>query len=70
MITDKLLTAAETMQLLDLAKRGLSLGNSDGAASILDLHSGALSKGTEFVNIYKLKETKDIFKKSDFTIYR
>ena len=70
MVTDKLLTAAEANQILDLAKRGLSLGNTDSAASILDLHTGALSKGTEFVNIYKLKEAKDIFKKSDFTIYR
>ncbi|NWT04939.1 OGFD3 protein, partial [Mionectes macconnelli] len=36
-----------------IAERGLSLGGSDGGASILDLHSGALSLGKHFVNLYR-----------------
>ncbi|XP_061935631.1 2-oxoglutarate and iron-dependent oxygenase domain-containing protein 3 isoform X4 [Apis cerana] len=43
---------------------------SDGGASILDLHSGALSKGQGFIDIYSLSETKKIFNSSDFAIYK
>ncbi|KQK74024.1 2-oxoglutarate and iron-dependent oxygenase domain-containing protein 3 [Amazona aestiva] len=38
---------------IKIAERGLSLGGSDGGASILDLHSGALSLGKHFVNLYR-----------------
>uniref|UniRef100_A0A672LUJ1 Urotensin-2 receptor 2 n=1 Tax=Sinocyclocheilus grahami TaxID=75366 RepID=A0A672LUJ1_SINGR len=40
-----------------LAEWGLSLAGSDDGASILDLHSGALSMGKQFVNIYSGNRT-------------
>ncbi|KAM6050458.1 2-oxoglutarate and iron-dependent oxygenase domain-containing protein 3 isoform 3-T3 [Chlamydotis macqueenii] len=41
-------------------------------ASILDLHSGALSLGKHFVNLYRYFEDKiqDIFTEEDFALYR
>lgn len=69
-VSDKLVTASETDSLLRLAKRGFALGGSEGGASILDLHSGALSYGKKFVNIYSMDESKKIFKPSDLTIYK
>ncbi|CAB1338165.1 unnamed protein product, partial [Coregonus sp. 'balchen'] len=52
-ITDNSVTREEAMALRRLAERGLALAGSDGGASILDLHSGALSMGKQFVNIYR-----------------
>ena len=69
-VTDKLVSASETDTLLKLAKSGLKLGGSAGGASTLDLQSGALSKGTKFINIYKLEEAKKIFNSADFAIYK
>lgn len=43
---DGLVTDEETDVLLALAKKGLSRGGGSGGASILDLHSGALSKAS------------------------
>lgn len=67
---DKLVLSTESDILLKIAVNGLNLGGSDGGASILDLHSGALSKGQGFIDIYTLSETKKIFNSSDFAIYK
>lgn len=64
------MTPTEVEELLGIAKKGLSLGGSAGGASILDLHSGALSLGQNFVNIYKIDKAKEVFTESDFVIYR
>ncbi|XP_043251798.1 2-oxoglutarate and iron-dependent oxygenase domain-containing protein 3-like [Colletes gigas] len=69
-VTDKLVSSTETDILLKIATSGLSLGGSNGGASILDLHSGALSKGLGFINIYTLPEAKKIFNSADFAIYK
>lgn len=69
-VTDKVISEREAEELLEIAKRGLSVGGSLGGASILDLHSGALSRGQHFVNIYKLEDAKNIFSETDFNIYR
>ncbi|KAG7205433.1 hypothetical protein KM043_007426 [Ampulex compressa] len=69
-VTDKLVTSAETNLLLRLAMRGLKLGGSDGGASVLDLHSGALSKGSGFIDIYQLPEAEDIVNSVEFKIYK
>lgn len=69
-VSDRLVTEQEAEMLLDIGKRGLSFGGSDGGASVLDLHSGALSKGKHFVNIYKLKEANNLFNIRDFAVYR
>lgn len=69
-VTDKLVSSTETDVLLKIATSGLGLGGSDGGASILDLHSGALSKGQGFIDIYALPEAKKIFNSADFAIYK
>uniref|UniRef100_A0A668TI81 Fe2OG dioxygenase domain-containing protein n=1 Tax=Oreochromis aureus TaxID=47969 RepID=A0A668TI81_OREAU len=53
-VTDGVVTREEAQTLRRLAERGLALAGSEGGASILDLHSGALSMGKQFVNIYSL----------------
>ena len=52
-VKDGLLTEGDVKILKKIAKDGLAYGGSSGGASILDLHSGALSKEDKFVNIYK-----------------
>lgn len=69
-VTDKLVSTTEVDVLLKLAKGGLDLAGSDGGASILDLHSGALSKGEGFINIYKQPAAKKLFNNMDLAIYR
>nr|CAD7428683.1 unnamed protein product [Timema monikensis] len=69
-VFDQLVSGSEADALLKIAQQGLALGGSEGGASILDLHSGALSQGKNFVNIYKLDQAKGIFRKSDFIIYK
>ncbi|KAK9502908.1 hypothetical protein O3M35_011593 [Rhynocoris fuscipes] len=66
-VTDTLVTLEEADYLLELAKRGLALGSTDGAASILDLHSGALSKGKHFVSLYQINPS--IFSENDYNVY-
>lgn len=69
-VTDTLVTEKEARALFELAEAGFKFGLSSGSASILDLHSGALSKGDHFINIYKLENAKDILKKEGFQIYK
>ncbi|CAB1311805.1 unnamed protein product, partial [Coregonus sp. 'balchen'] len=47
-VTDNSVPREEAMALRRLAEMGLALAGSDGGASILDLHSGALSMGKQF----------------------
>jgi len=61
-VIDGMVTAEEVDILLSIVKRALKHGESDGGASILDLHSGALSKGRKFVNIYKYLDKNELFK--------
>lgn len=68
-VFDNLVTESEVDALLNIAKRGLALGGSSGGASILDLHSGALSKDDAFVNIYKMDGVQRVFNQQDFKIY-
>ncbi|KAF5269513.1 hypothetical protein FQA39_LY08702 [Lamprigera yunnana] len=69
-VSDKIVTLNDVETLLKIAKRGFALGGSDGGASILDLHSGALSLGETFVNIYSLDKAKQIFNAPDLVAYR
>ena len=43
-VLDNVVSEKESDQLLALAKKGFSKGGGNGGASILDLHSGAISK--------------------------
>ncbi|XP_031604657.1 urotensin-2 receptor 2 [Oreochromis aureus] len=71
-VTDGVVTREEAQTLRRLAERGLALAGSEGGASILDLHSGALSMGKQFVNIYRYfgEQLKDVFTQEDFQLYR
>jgi len=68
MISDVLVTDEEVHRLLDLAKKGLAQGGGAGGATILDLHSGALSKEKVFINLYKTQP--NLFTERDFQAYR
>ncbi|XP_017271568.1 urotensin-2 receptor 2 [Kryptolebias marmoratus] len=71
-VTDNVVTREEAQVLRRLAERGLALAGSEGGASILDLHSGALSMGKQFVNIYRYfwDQIKTVFTQEDFELYR
>lgn len=69
-VTDKVVSVKETEELLAFARKGLNMGGSSGGASIFDIHSGALSLGHQFVNIYKIKKIKNFFTEDDFNTYR
>ncbi|EHH25330.1 hypothetical protein EGK_09130 [Macaca mulatta] len=71
-VTDVVITREEAEQIRSIAEKGLSLGGSDGGASILDLHSGALSVGKHFVNLYRYfgDKIQNIFSEEDFQLYR
>ncbi|XP_058263138.1 urotensin-2 receptor 2 isoform X2 [Hemibagrus wyckioides] len=71
-VSDSVVTADEARALKRLAEKGLALGGSDGGASILDLHSGAMSMGRKFINIYRYfnDQIRDIFTEEDFELYR
>ncbi|XP_003786089.1 2-oxoglutarate and iron-dependent oxygenase domain-containing protein 3 [Otolemur garnettii] len=71
-VTDVVITREEAEQIRSIAEKGLSLGGSDGGASILDLHSGALSVGKHFVNLYRYfgDKIQSIFSEEDFQLYR
>uniref|UniRef100_A0A1A7YIZ9 2-oxoglutarate and iron-dependent oxygenase domain containing 3 n=1 Tax=Iconisemion striatum TaxID=60296 RepID=A0A1A7YIZ9_9TELE len=71
-VTDSMVTREEAQVLRRLAERGLALAGSEGGASILDLHSGALSMGKQFVNIYRYfgDQIRDVFTQEDFELYR
>lgn len=71
-VTDIVITREEAEQIRRIAEKGLSLGGSDGGASILDLHSGALSVGKHFVNLYRYfgDKIQTIFSEEDFQLYR
>lgn len=69
-VTDQVISQMEANELLNIAKKGLQYGGSSGGASIMDLHSGALSKQNVFVNIYKIDEAKGLFTEKDFNLYR
>lgn len=66
---DHVVTSEEVEGLLNLFQKGLALGGGSGGASILDLHSGALSKGDKFVDIYSVPNFSELFSLDDFAMY-
>lgn len=69
-VSDSLVNEQEANALIDLAKKGLSFGGGSGGVSILDLHSGALSKGRNFVNIYTLPEAEGFLNEEALKAYK
>lgn len=68
-VMDGLFTEDQVNLLLSLFKKGLEYGHSSGGASILDLHSGALSKGERFINIFSNPETRNIWSEVELASY-
>lgn len=69
-VSDTLVSDDEVEHLLTMAKGGFALGGSSGGASIMDLHSGALSHGRAFVNMYKFAEAKKIVNGEPLAVYK
>lgn len=69
-VSDSLVDAMEVTKLREIAEEGFQLSESSGGASILDLHSGAISHGENFVNLYKLESSKGLFKKEHLLTYK
>ncbi|XP_007957983.1 2-oxoglutarate and iron-dependent oxygenase domain-containing protein 3 [Orycteropus afer afer] len=71
-VSDVVITREEVARVRSIAEKGLSLGGSAGGASILDLHSGALSVGKHFVNLYRYfgDKIRTVFSEEDFQVYR
>ena len=62
-VLDNVVSEKESDQLLALAKKGFAKGGGSGGASILDLHSGAISKVITQIII------DATYTKCDFTIF-
>lgn len=69
-VSDNLVTKREVAALSELARSGFEFGSASGGVAILDLHSGALSKGEGFINLYKVQEAKKIFDLEGFSVYK
>lgn len=69
-VMDNVVSMEEVDIMLSLLKRGLAYGGSHGGASILDLHTGAMSKGVHFVNLYKIQAPEKLFSVQELQIYR
>ena len=71
-IMDGVISASEVAKLVNIARKGMKHGGSAGGPTILDLHSGALSLGEKFVNVYTLAQHGEFeaFTKEDFEVYK
>ncbi|CAH1794802.1 unnamed protein product [Owenia fusiformis] len=73
-VMDSVVTKQEARKLLRIVRNAMVLGGSNGGASILDLHTGAISKGNAFINIFKALESHpepdQILTAEDFMIYK
>lgn len=67
---DNVVTMEEVDTMISIIKKGLSYGGSSGGASILDLHTGAMSKGVHFVNLYKMESLNKLFKSTELQVYK
>ncbi|XP_057664661.1 2-oxoglutarate and iron-dependent oxygenase domain-containing protein 3-like [Diorhabda carinulata] len=68
-VSDKLVTEEEADILLKLAVRIMARGGSSGGASIVDLHTGALSYRDKFINIYQHNGNKKILTETERKVY-
>ena len=68
-VMDGLFLEDQVDKLLSIFEKGLQFGHSSGGASILDLHSGALSKGERFINVFSNPETKNLWSETELAFY-
>ncbi|KAJ8943749.1 hypothetical protein NQ318_011960 [Aromia moschata] len=67
-VSDKIVTSHEADTLLNLAQKVMALGGSRGGATIMDLHSGALSFDDKFINVYA--KTNKFLTSTDLAVYK
>lgn len=68
-VADKLIEPSEADVLLQLAANIIDLAGSAGGASILDIHSGALSYGDKFLNVFQMPKARQMIKSEHLTVY-
>ncbi|CAG9862187.1 unnamed protein product [Phyllotreta striolata] len=69
-VSDKLVTSQEADILLKLAIRVMAQGGSSGGASIMDLHTGALSFNDKFINVYAHNGDNNVLTPEERKIYQ
>lgn len=68
-VADKLVEPKEVEILLEMAENIIGLAGSSGGASILDIHSGALSYGEQYLNFYEMPQAMKMLKPQHLTVY-
>ncbi|CAD7086532.1 unnamed protein product [Hermetia illucens] len=69
-VSDSLVSSEEVDILLKTAKSAIGLAGSSGGASIVDLHSGALSHKDKFINAYSILEFRKLLTKEFLGAYK
>ena len=70
-VVREFLTTQQASQLVNLVKKALAHGRSDGGASIFDFHSGAISRGGKFINVYSVHTAaggEPVFSSGEFDV--
>lgn len=67
-VQDDLFDEVELKTMKGIAEKGMKYGGGSGGATILDLHTGALSYKDKFINIYKVE--KNLFSPADKDTYK
>ena len=65
-VRDDLFSQNDLKHMREIVEKGMKHGGGNGGATILDLHSGALSYGDKFINLHAIKT---VFNQSDFEVY-
>lgn len=68
-VADKLIENKEIELLLNMAENIIGLAGSSGGASVLDIHTGALSYGERYLNFFKMPEARSLLKPEHLIIY-
>eukprot|EP00040_Diaphanoeca_grandis_P029123 m.169680 g.169680 ORF g.169680 m.169680 type:complete len:334 (-) comp31581_c0_seq2:374-1375(-) len=70
-VVDDAFDEADVSKLAAFAKNLMALGGGSGGPTILDLHSGALSLGDNFIDVYQMAAStpSELYDASDFAVY-
>ncbi|RXG53668.1 2-oxoglutarate and iron-dependent oxygenase domain-containing protein 3 [Armadillidium vulgare] len=72
-VADTLISLHEAQALAVIVQKGLSIAGPRGTEaeySTMDIHSGALTKGNAFINIYEMDKSHKVITSEDVKIYR
>lgn len=69
-VSDTTVSQQEADDMLRIFHKFLEYGGSPNGVSILDLHSGALSKGDKFINVNEVKQLKSLLTEDDLNKFR